>query len=97
MYFEKEFPENVPACQHQETSEPKHTLKHRNSPLKACLPANIKNTLNPNTITPRQRKSVTFTLSSDIQLALQQHKAGLLYEAIPVTQPQQLPLCELPC
>ena len=95
--FEKQAPENVPACQHQGKSEPKHRPKPRNGPLKVCLPANIKKILNPNTITSRHRESVTFSRPSDIQLALQQHKAGLLYEAVPVTQPQQLPLCQLPC
>lgn len=48
-------------------------------------------------ITPRHRKPVTFSFPSDVQLALQQHKAGLLYQAVLVTQPQQLALGELPC
>ncbi len=46
---------------------------------------------------PKHRKTITFSLPSDVQLALQQHKAGLLYKAFPVTQPQQLALGELPC
>ena len=45
---------------------------------------------------PKHRKTITFSLPSDVQFALQQHKAGLLYKAFLVTQPQQLALGELP-